>query len=113
MLYVYQDNRLKPIKAPYAQAIDIARAKNAILVSNSIDEMIHIASYELSALLLHKKNSDSIFRYWYLQLKHLTLKEFKIILFASKHDTLYNMLKCASAFSMGKYKLLDFKGFKR
>lgn len=112
MLYLYKDNRLKPLKASYSKAISIAKEQNVILVSNSIDEMIHIASYELSALLIHKKNSESIFKYWYLQLQNLTLKEFKIILFATKHNALYLALKFATIFSMGKYKLIDFKGEK-
>lgn len=113
MLYLYKNNRLKPLKTSYAQAIATARSENVMLVSNSIEEMIHIASYELSAFLVHKKNSESIFKYWYLQLKNFTLKEFNIILFATKHDSLYSMLKLAANASMGKYKLIDFKGKER
>jgi|GEM_PF-5623421 len=113
MLYLYKNNRLKPLKTSYDKAITIARNENVMLVSNSIDEMIHIASYELSAFLVHKKNSESIFKYWYLQIKNFTIKEFNIILFATKHDAFYSLLKLAASASMGKYKLIDFKGVVR
>jgi hypothetical protein len=86
----------------------VATFCDSILVTNKIDEAILIAAYPQSALLLYPKNLKTLFSYWKLQLRHCTLKEFRIILYAAPKNFLYSFLKAVTWSSMGTYRLIDF-----
>lgn len=107
MFYLY-DTKLKPLRLDPTEAMEIARFCDSILVTNKIEEAVLIADYPKSALLLYPKNRFSIFRYCPLQIRHRTLKEFRIILYAAKRSWLYYILKSASTLSFGYYRFIPF-----
>lgn len=108
MYYLYHNRDLKPLPLNPSDAIGIAKFCDGILVTNKIEEAVLIASYSKAALLLHTKNLSSLFRYWKLQIKHKTLKEFHIIIYAGPKNILYHFLKWVAWSSMGSYHLIDF-----
>ncbi len=108
MFYLYDHDKLKPLRLTPDEAMNFARLSDAILVTNTINEAILIAAYPKSALLLYPKNMKTLFDYWKLQLSHRTLNEFRIILYAAPKSMLYNILKLVAYSSMGTYRLIDF-----
>ncbi len=108
MFYIY-DETLEVLRLEAKEAVEIARFCDSILVTNKIEEAVLIADYPKSALLLHPKNRYSIFRYSLLQLRHRTLKEFRIILYAAEASWLYYFLKTASFLSFRYYRFIPFK----
>ena len=108
MFYLYDDHRLKPLRNTPDEAIALARFCDGILVTNRIDEAIHIAHYPKAAFLLHPKNTLSLFDYWRYQLRYRTLKEFHIILYAARKNFLYRFLSSVATLSFGTYQLIVF-----
>lgn len=108
MFYLYDKHRLRALHNTPDEAIAIARFCDEILVTNRIDEAIHIAHYPKAAFLLHPKNTPTLFNYWKYQLRHRTLKKFRIILYAAKKNFLYRLLSFVSALSFGTYTLIVF-----
>ncbi len=113
MFYLYDQGDLKPLRLSADEAIGVAKFCDGILVTNRIDEAVLIAEYPQSALLLYPKNLSTLFDYWKFQLKHRTLKEFRIIFYAAPKNLLYHCLKAVAWSSMGTYKLIDFKSTDR
>lgn len=108
MYYLYDQQRLKPLHNTPDEAMALARFCDGILVTNRIEEAIRIAAYPKAAFLLHAKNVLSLFGYWKYQIRHRTLKEFRIILYAAPKDVLYRVLSWIAALSFGMYRLIPF-----
>lgn len=108
MYYLFDNNRLKPIRCNAEDAIAIAQFCNGILVSNKMEEVIKIAHYSKAAFLLHSKNSVSLFSCWKYQWRYRTLKEFRIIVYAAPKTLLYRLLSFFSLVSFGAYSLIYF-----
>ncbi len=108
MYYLYDQHRLKPLRNTPDEAMALARFCDGILVTNRIDEAIRIAAYPKAAFLLHPKNLFSLFGYWKYQMRHRTLKEFRIILYAAPKNLLYRILSLAASMSFGTYRLIPF-----
>lgn len=108
MYYLYDNNRLKPIRTNAQDAIAIARFCDGILVSNKIDEAIKIAAYPKAAFLLHAKNANTLFECWQYQIRFRTLNEFRIIIYAALKNILYRLLSLVASVSFGTYRLILF-----
>lgn len=108
MYYLYDQNALIPLRNTPDEAIALARFCDGILVTNRIEEAIHIAKYPKSAFLLHPKNTFTLFSYWKYQIRFKTLQEFRIILYASPKNFLYWFLSFVAAISFGTYRLIPF-----
>ncbi|MBN2870120.1 MAG: SRPBCC family protein [Campylobacterales bacterium] len=108
MYYLYDQHRLKPLRSTPDEAIALARFCDEILVTNRIEEAIRIAAYPKAAFLLHPKNALSLFGYWKYQMRHHTLKEFRIILYAAPKNLLYRILSWVASISFGTYRLIPF-----
>lgn len=108
MYYLYEQNTLIPLRNTPDEAIALARFCDSILVTNQIEEAIHIAKYPKSAFLLHPKNTLSLFSYWKYQIRYRSLEEFRIILYAAPKNLLYRLLSCVAAISFGTYRLIQF-----
>ncbi len=108
MFYLYDQHRLRALRNTPDEAIALARFCDGILVTNKIDEAIHIAHYPKSAFLLHPKNTLSLFGFWKYQLRYRTMDEFRIILYASPKNLLYRFLRLATWISCGTYRLIPY-----
>lgn len=108
MYYIYDQNSLIPLHNTPDEAIALASFCDNILVTNRIEEAIHIAKYPKSAFLLHPKNTLSLFSYCKYQIRYRSLEEFRIILYASPKNILYRVLSCIAVISFGTYRLILF-----
>jgi len=106
MLYLFDNERLKPLLMTAQEALHVSDFKDALLVSNDIEQILSISSHPNTAFLLHTKNRSSLFRFCWLQFKARTTKEFRTILYAAPKDFLYYALKCVSLLSFGMYKII-------
>lgn len=108
MFYLYDQHKLKALRNTPEEAIAIARFYDAILVTNAIEEAIHIAPYAKSAFLIYPKNALTLFTFWKYQLQYRTIDEFRIILYAAPKNFLYRFLALAAWISCGTYRLIPF-----
>ncbi len=113
MYYLYDHDRLIPLRQGAEEAMALARFTQSILVTNKIEEAARIAHYPQSAFLLHPKNALSLFGFWKYQLRYRTMDEFRIILYAAPKNLLYRLLAFAAWMSLGTYRLIPFAGRKR
>jgi len=113
MLYLYDENTLKPLRLTPFDAMNVAKLSDSILVSTKIDETVLIASYEKTAYLVNAQHPYSLFRYCLYQFRQRTLKEFRIILYAAPKNWLYYALKVVSLISFGYYRLIPFPQTKK
>lgn len=108
MFYLYDDNRLIPLRQGAEESIALAQFIGSMLVSNKIDEAIQISHYPKAAFLVHSKNIATLFECWKYQLQYRTINEFHIILYAAPKNLLYRLLLVASSISFGMYRLILF-----
>lgn len=113
MFYIYDDNRLIPLRQGAEESIALAQFTGSMLVSNKINEAIQIAHYPKAAFLLHSKNITTLFECWKYQLRYRTMNEFRIILYAAPKNFLYRLLLMVSSISFGMYRLIVFPGRKK
>jgi hypothetical protein len=113
MYYLYDNNRLIPLRHNGDDSIALARFTDCILVSNKIDEVIQISHYPKAAFLLHSNNIATLFTCWKYQLRYRTLNEFRIIIYAAPKKMLYRLLSFVSLVSFGTYRLITFPRRKR